>query len=1800
MFRVRAQYRQMGGSMARRQVEVDPLVERAARLFEYLARVQQLQARPVRRVESYAGDDGAVIWFHQLPTHESVVPAGCAGDPDPDAAILTLDRIPRLDPPLPPAELVPWIGGPTHDPDREPILKDEAVIPAEIGSDEEVATQRPAAVLRIDDHRAVEEQFLSWLEDWDVWARTERQVRPVRDLYHQVFRAHLTHDNAPEEWEAVLGVGLLAWRPEGHEEVLRHCLTQPVVFEFDDDTGRIVVRPSEDGHLGLELDMMDPRLWPDQPRLQDVRARVEGYTGHVLHRDGVGEIARRLTHNLSPEGSYSDLDGPPDPTSSLACNFAPALVLRKRTHQGLIDIFRTIKAQVEERGVVPAGLRILLEPEQAPEVTEVSGPTTGAWVEDGDDVYLPLPVNERQREVIERVDRRATTLVQGPPGTGKTHTAAALISHLLAQGKRVLITAHTDQALKEVRAKLPETIRDLSVSVVGSGREELAELRVAVTKLSQAAAEYSEEVADDRINRAQERIDGLRRSKAQTARQLLEAREAETLQVAHAAYEGTLAQIAAEHAEEADRLGWLASLTPIDADAAVPLNDDEALELLRLLRDHQLKADEPEAGQDLPEPEGLPSPDEFADQVHGESQASDFAARLERQRDHKAYESTAALDPITRGNLRLLIDGLAARADDLARRREAWMSEALSDLRSGKLHTWRSRRDQVSGLIASAQPLVDRLGPLVDVELTTSEPRRLLPDAAEVWGYLVAGGTVRIDPSTNKPKRTLLVSKVIKQAQAFFDQVRVDGLPPTTVDAIDTFTTWLETTSFLDALDRAWPATMVIPEEDTLVERLAWHKGELDVLEAVIALGLDLAAAEATLSELGVPKPDWHDLEGVKYFALLVDAADADEAHDTARDPLVALEQSLAEASNWDDAAPVIDQLRVAVGDRDPTRYRAGHRRLICLLDVREQLDRRDDLNTRLADACPPLASELARTPHDETWDGWLGRLTAAWQWAATATWIRQRNSIDINRLQASYSTIEDGLREQVAELAAVRAWSKAVHRLGRQQRADLMQYAQLVQSYGKTGGKYASRRRADMRSAMQRCRPAVPAWIMPVYRIAQALEIDADLFDVVVVDEASQAGLEATFLQYLAPKIVVIGDDKQNSPRAVGIDQSQLHGLAKQYLHDDRYRASWEDPKRSLFDEARMRFGDLIALTEHHRSVPDIIGFSNRIAYEPDGIRLIPIRQTGMDALAPIVPMLVEGGYTRGATNNKINSPEADAIVEQVGKCLADERYDGLTFGVISLTGAYQAKAIEKALMDRIDPREWRARDLRCGTAPDFQGSERNVMFLSMVAALDEDRRYAHAPLTADMYVQQFNVAASRAQDQMWVFHSVRSEELTNHDDMRYQLLDYCYSVSRRRTEHGEGHSTSSVPEDRPVPPFDSLFEQRVHNRIFDRGHLVIPQYEVGPLRIDLVVLGVNGKLAIECDGDHWHGPDRYEADLARQRDLERSGWCFFRVRESEFNIDPASALAPLWEMVEELNAPRTDEGPVTEQVGLGAPPSDEGEAATSDLATDAPAEVGGGPGGSSPSRVTPVSIRREQDTAPSAPRAAMTSSRSASGHREPQNAGVEPAPGMDGAASGAVPSTSVASEDGSRGAVDPWEDLGAVYATPHLYVAWDTSVTLPDAGQATAKEVQAGLLRIIEVEGPVLGQRLYQLYVRSTGGSRVGPAIKRRLNSVTHQLVGSGVVLADDPRGTGGQVLKTYRLPDQPAILVRELGDRTIHEVPPLELAARLRALSPHRATDEAAFRCVLDSYGLKRLSGPTRATLEQATELLDDLDF
>jgi very-short-patch-repair endonuclease len=1734
-------------------------LDRAVRLFEYLGRVQQVRSPAPRTLDAYKSE-GSVLWFHALPAHPAVLTVHGKHGIDAGAPALTVDRVPWLAPPQPPEELIPWLGASLEDPSTPPHLSPTIIGPAAShgpdpsGGDDDRAEP---SVTSLDDHPEIDARYRRWLPAWEAWAEAELAARPVRDLYGELFSMQVAAGDRPEELELVTGAACLSWEPDGQAPIYRHLLTAAAMIDFDDASGRITVRSAQSlERMNVELDMVDAALIQDPQRIHEVAADAKLVEGHPLDPEEVAALGRRLANLLDARGGYLDQDEPAPQRADALVAYAPALILRRRSQQGLVQIFQTIAAQLRESSIIPEGILPLVDPNHAPDPGSSGGDTGGAMVVVDDDVFLPLPVNEQQLRIIRRVDQAAQTLVQGPPGTGKTHTAAALIAHLVAQGKRVLVTAQTDRALKEVRDKLPRSIQPLSVAVVGAAREDMSQLKIAVEGIAQAAADHEPAVAEREIERHLTAIDELRRRRAGIHHDLVEARESEVRVYDVGGYSGTLARIAEAYQADASRYGWITPLADVEADSECPLTDAEIAEWVRLLRDPRVNADQAEAAQELIDPTQLPDPAVFADAVATEQEARTRDSAWEHLHSHAAFRTFADLDDQARSQLAARLKALLDEGGFLSSRPEPWVASALRDVEGHRASVWSARADTVGRLISAAQPLMERLGATASVEVTAADTGPLVVLAQGVLAHVRTQGRIKTD-AAGRPSRGLLAPKVLKQATALFDGVLVNGVPPTTEESLDLFLTWVEATKVLDALDRAWPSGTEIPPEDTPGERLHWHVAETELLRRVVRYAEGLAVQQEQLAGMGLPAGEWSSRKAMTDLAQVLEAATARRRLDAVTASVSAWGQLSAHAARWDDAAACVEDIAAAIRTRDPMGYRAAHTRLHELLEIREFVTRRDQLGSRLEVAAHRLRQAVVDEPGAGHWEQELQGFSAAWRWSAAGAWVRSRRSVDVNALTTALNHAESAIRQHVEELTATRAWGYAAspERITGEAKANLAHYAQMVKSLGKGTGKYANHKRLEIRAAMDRCRSSVPVWILPIYRIAEQLRIKPNMFDVVIVDEASQAGTEATFLQYLAPKMVVIGDDKQVSPSAVGLEQQQLIDLAGQYLFDDPYRASWSDPQRSLFDAAKMRYGGLITLVEHRRCVPEIIGFSNRVAYEPDGIRLIPVRQYGADRLEPVVPVYLPEGYAKGQTN-RVNPVEVDAIVDQIEKCLVDPRYDGLTFGVISLLGTAQAKEIERRLLARIEPEEWRARDLRCGDSADFQGSERDVVFLSMVAAPEPGKRTI--ALTREMYLQRYNVAASRAKDQMWIFHSVSLGDLGNPEDMRFALLDYCYGVAKR-SQTGEATS-GPVPDDVPVAPFDSLFEQRVFNRLLDRGYAVIPQYEVQGYRIDLVVVGSECKVAIECDGDAWHGADAYERDLARQRELERCGWRFFRIPEFRFYVDPAGALAPLWDLLDDLDVH----------------PSGWTRSESAASVIPAPAPFAPIPENRSTvaailDETTLMDDEAEGDDGVEAPLPDEAGGARSSSEMDTLRA----VPSGDGQTN-LVAQTPHDADD--RADEPAWDDTWGL--APYVAFSGRTA----SATAASRARVLEDIVAIVAVEGPVVGERLQQVHVQASGGQRVGRLFAQAINQAISHGVRTGRLIEDNPLGEQGIKPRTYRLPHQALVSQRTRGPRQLEHIPPSELAATMREVggSSGWRSEEALFRETLERYGSVRL-GP-----------------
>ena len=245
------------------------------------------------------------------------------------------------------------------------------------------------------------------------------------------------------------------------------------------------------------------------------------------------------------------------------------------------------------------------------------------------------------------------------------------------------------------------------------------------------------------------------------------------------------------------------------------------------------------------------------------------------------------------------------------------------------------------------------------------------------------------------------------------------------------------------------------------------------------------------------------------------------------------------------------------------------------------------------------------------------------------------------------------------------------------------------------------------------------------------------------------------------------------------------------------------------------------------------------------------------------------------------MNDVEADHIVSLIQAFLEMDEYKGQTIGVISMLGNEQSAAIEKKLQAVVDPIVYEERRIQCGTPPQFQGDERDIIILSLVDSPNENGgplRLLSEDGNNDKYRKRYNVAVSRARNQLWVIHSLNPDIDLKSDDLRLKLIKYAINPNR--------------DQDNLLSMSESPFEMEVMKLLLAERYKVIPQFKVGAYRIDMVIQYGDKKVALECDGERFHTSDNLNNDLARQAILERLGWRFIRIRGSEYYRYPEQTM--------------------------------------------------------------------------------------------------------------------------------------------------------------------------------------------------------------------------------------------------------------------------------------------------------------------
>lgn len=1066
-------------------------------------------------------------------------------------------------------------------------------------------------------------------------------------------------------------------------------------------------------------------------------------------------------------------------------------------------------------------------------------------------------------------------IIQGPPGTGKSQTITNLIADYVARGKRVLFVCEKRAAIDVVFHRLRQQGLDELCCMIHDSQ---ADKKAFVLNLKQT---YEQWLATE------DGLDELQRQRSNTVDALLQ--DVAALQRFDTAMRGI-----------PERTGTrLRSL----------------LHRLVSLRAHQA---------DLPprEAEALPAYEAWL--AHG-----GLAERLQQ-----VLQEIAGIPSLAQHVFARLGDGVIRHEHPLSR---------LAELTDG------------------AEPLIDRC---------TEALEEAWPEAPPLtWGMVqvIVRQALQLQPLAERDQLALLdarspASRTLDQQMAQLTELRQaqeaaaaktthwrDKLQAADADAAlaqaraqeGSFLRWLQPSWW--TLRKAVQARYDFSAH-AIRPKLAWLLQEL-VAEHQAAARLE-QARQALAASHGAPSPE-------AYAAMLQELRESARA-----EPQVAAFHKLLQQQGGADAVvrladagDDVDALGSLLGDllaepRDCPFAELGE----TVRDLREHGDSLPDLLPllrELGEADPAFARALrhlalpasgieyviAREGLERVYraERWLPRFDGA----ALARHAERLAAGERRLLELNARTVRAGVRRRFAE--NVRRSMFAASQLDEAGKQFKKAYSagrrELEHEFGKTMRYKAIRELASADSG-QVVRDMKPIWLMSPLSVSDTLPLAADLFDVVVFDEASQIPVEeAVPALYRAPQVIIVGDEMQLPPTSFFSSGREEDGETLEVTEEGERLSVVLDADSLLNQGARNLPATLLAW--HYRSRSEsLIGFSNA-AFYAGNLYTIPDRTVVANGRGDLVVRGTPAAETvvahtdallarsisfhalpEAVYQNRRNEAEAAYIAQLVRELLA--RGTGRSIGVVAFSEAQQSE-IEDALTalaaqdaefgTRLEAEYVREEDDQfCGlfvkNLENVQGDERDIIILSICYGPGPDGRMLmnFGPINQRGGEKRLNVIFSRARHHMAVVSSIRHEAITNdYNDgaaALKQFLRYAEHVSSGERSMAQRVLEGLNPTTRKALTADLARDEVVAQlaaALRERGHEVDEQVGQSRFRCDLAVRdgGQAYRLAVLVDTDaQYANPDVLERYVSRPRILDAFGWRVVQVLSRDWLHQPEGVV--------------------------------------------------------------------------------------------------------------------------------------------------------------------------------------------------------------------------------------------------------------------------------------------------------------------
>ena len=1325
----------------------------------------------------------------------------------------------------------------------------------------------------------IEVKIQEELEKRELWIEKQLAIEEVRNFFDTLYIKYLELNKETETLELVIGNGIVRIK---EQNIYYPVLLKKIKIDFNAKDNILIL---SDPHTN---ESFSPNLYTNflneigdihLENVFELEKEVKEKNLHPLNRKETADFFKKFIHSLTNRGFFIE-DGDIEDLKEYGDIFIednPLIFIRKK-ETGIVKAIENITEKIENSGEVPAHLYELVgvASEEENENTEKDFRE--------EEILFVKDANTEQVNIAKQIEKNNAVVVQGPPGTGKTHTIANLLGHFLAQGKNVLVTSQTKKALRVLKEKIPKSIQGLCISILD---DDNSDMRKSVETISEKLGNFTSE----KLKKEVEELEKIRIKECNDLENITDQmcgiryRESKSIDFNGETFSiKDIAKYLRENPEINGKIpGKISELVPC------PITNDEFSFLKTKYRQQVSESEEKEIVSGLNNISDYLDVSEFEELVNDKKRTWKELEKLLNDNSFNIDSNILYVNGKEIIDLKKFKENYDVRQTipkELTEDMEKWKVDAAisGGTDNGNKINWQNFIEDIKELYKYLNNLRPKLfKKRIDFSgIAPSDAVKMIQELKNAFNNPGLMFGLNVKKAKNRiGSRITLNEETVKDVAECNLLLEYFNLLIQEKELKESWKELIENNGGISSdslggsfIDYAFESVKEIEYF------LNWNfKEKAKLLKNIENLGIN---RNCLFKETNISMEEIKD--------ILNSAKNIEKVMEIGSKALILSEKEekyslyTEKIKNITKKDSILDEkIKNAVVNEEIKEYSKNLKQLEILSAKQEYYKKREDILERINKTAFKWYEELKNGKIEEIED-----ICEVWKWKQLSQELEKLEKEPYEDLEKKAFEKRENIKKATLELVEKKSWYHVLNFIEKKENLMVSQalrgWEQTIQKIGKGTGKNASLYRKQAKEKMNICQKAVPAWIMPMNKVIDTLNPAENKFDVIIIDEASQSDISSLVLLYMAKKVIIVGDDKQVSPLDIGVSVEKVNSLREKYIkgkiiNDDLYGLN-----SSLYSVAATTYRPLM-LKEHFRCVPEIIGYSNKTSYD---LKIKPLRESGSSDLKPAVINYKVPGMRD--EKRKINELEAKTVVSLIKACMEMKEYADSSFGVISLLGDEQSDLIQKMIVEKIDVTDIEKHDILCGNSSHFQGDERDVIFLTMV-----DSNSGEVPLrvmtdgTESARKKRYNVAASRAKNQMWVVNSLDVDNDLKTGDIRKEFLEYVSSPKEMiLTEEMEKNS-------------ESVFEEKIAKYLISEGYHIEQQWEAGLYKIDMVALFQDKKVAIECDGEKWHSTEeRIREDMERQNVLERCGWEFIRIRGSRYFKNPESIMKAL---IEELN---------------------------------------------------------------------------------------------------------------------------------------------------------------------------------------------------------------------------------------------------------------------------------------------------------